>query len=70
MTKQLTQAQIKQLRVFLADYGLEVKPQRPKTAKGRRACQMPNGNIIYTTWYRNPTLAEISKPYPKSMTLT
>jgi hypothetical protein len=28
MTKQLTQAQIKQLRVFLADYGLNVTARK------------------------------------------
>jgi hypothetical protein len=35
MTKQLTQAQIKQLRVFLADYGLGVTVKVVKT-KGPR----------------------------------
>jgi hypothetical protein len=35
MTKQLTQAQIKQLRVFLADYGLGVTAKVNKT-KGPR----------------------------------
>jgi hypothetical protein len=44
MTKQLTPAQIKQLRVFLADYGLNVTVNRvnsaqswkPKTPAGRK----------------------------------
>lgn len=47
MTKQLTPAQIKQLRVFLADYGLDVKAKpknglasirawKPQTQSGKR----------------------------------
>jgi hypothetical protein len=35
MTKQLTQAQIKQLRVFLADYGLGVTIKVAKTKEPR-----------------------------------
>jgi hypothetical protein len=37
MTKQLTQAQINQLRVFLADYGLEVKAKPKKGLSSIRA---------------------------------
>jgi hypothetical protein len=35
MTKQLTQAQIKQLRVYLADYGLNVTVKASKTKEAR-----------------------------------
>jgi hypothetical protein len=37
MTKQLTPAQIKELRVFLADYGLEVKAKPKKGLASLRA---------------------------------
>jgi hypothetical protein len=58
MTKQLTPAQIKELRVFLADYGLEVKA---KPNKGQPK--------LRSKWYRPITPAQLgAKPYPKWLT--
>jgi hypothetical protein len=55
MTKQLTPAQIKELRVFLADYGLEVK------AKPKKASKEP-----YQPWPIGPRVP--GKPKIKSRT--
>jgi hypothetical protein len=62
MTKQLTQAQIKQLRVFLADYGLEVKakPKKglatwaPKTPAGRKC----KASMLY--WSKMPAIVGVT----------
>jgi hypothetical protein len=62
MTKQLTQAQIKQLRAFLADYGLEVKAKRPhglgawkpKTPAGRKC----KANMLY--WSKMPAIVGVT----------
>jgi hypothetical protein len=63
MTKQLTQAQIKQLRVFLADYGLEVKARpnknsvatwKPKTPAGRKC----KARMLY--WSKMPAIVGVT----------
>jgi hypothetical protein len=74
MTKQLTPAQIKELRVFLADYGLNVTPKKASKQDERQPWpigpRVPGKPEIKSKWYRPQTLAAISKPYGKSMRLT
>ena len=75
MTKQLTPAQIKELRVFLADYGLNVTPKKASKQDERQPWpigpRVPGKPKLKSKWYTpSNSNAVLSKPYGKNMLLT